>query len=275
MNRKKWLVSAVLATAMLMVTAGSVYAAKYEDPINGVELELDYELATGLKKDDIKVDCSTSGIDSVSVTSVTNTNYGKRPQVTIKVKADTSDGYYFDKEDASDIRSDGFWSLSGSEAEFKSGKRTSNNTATVTVQLPKIGGDDRSTLNVDNVSWEGDSGVVTWAAADAADSYTLRLYTGDSRKTMSASKERPPSTVPKTGQIPRSSRSRTKISTALTADIPAAVPAAAATPPAAAAAAPGLRMPTADGISTRTAPIPPTTGSRSTDTGSSSTREAM
>ena len=94
MNRKKWLVSAALATAMLMITAGSVYAAKNEDPITGVEIELDYELATGLKKDDIRVDCSTSGIDSVSITSVTNTNYGKRPQVTIKVKADTSDGYY-------------------------------------------------------------------------------------------------------------------------------------------------------------------------------------
>ena len=184
MKRMKWMVSAALASAMLMVMAGNVYAAKYDDPITGVELELDYELATGLTKDDIKVDCSTNGIDSVSINSVTNTNYGKRPQVTIKVKADTSDGYYFDKEDASDIRSDGFWSLSGSEAEFKSGKRTSNNTATVTVQLPKIGGDDRSTLNVDNVSWEGDSGVVTWDAADDADSYTLRLYKGDSRKTV-------------------------------------------------------------------------------------------
>ena len=52
------------------------------------------------------------------------------------------------------------------------------------MQLPKIGGDDRSTLNVDNVSWEGDSGVVTWDAADDADSYTLRLYKGDSRKTV-------------------------------------------------------------------------------------------
>ena len=184
MKRMKWMVSAALASAMLMVMAGNVYAAKYDDPITGVELELDYELATGLTKDDIKVDCGTSGIDSVSVTSVTNTNYGKRPQVTIKVKADTSDGYYFDKEDASEIRQEGFWSISGSEAEFKSGKRTSNNTATVTVQLPKIGGDDRSTLNVDNVAWEGDSGVITWDAADDADSYTVRLYKGDSRKTV-------------------------------------------------------------------------------------------
>ena len=86
MKRMKWMVSAALASAMLMVMAGNVYAAKYDDPITGVELELDYELATGLTKDDIKVDCGTSGIDSVSVTSVTNTNYGKRPQVTIKVK---------------------------------------------------------------------------------------------------------------------------------------------------------------------------------------------
>ena len=184
MKRMKWMVSAALASAMLMVMAGNVYAAKYDDPITGVELELDYELATGLTKDDIRVDCGTSGIDSVSVTSVTNTNYGKRPQVTIKVKADTSDGYYFDKEDASEIRQEGFWSISGAEAEFKTGKRTSNNTATVTVQLPKIGGDDRSSLNVDNVAWEGDSGVVTWDAADDADSYTVRLYKGDSRKTV-------------------------------------------------------------------------------------------
>ena len=120
MKRMKWMVSAALASAMLMVMAGNVYAAKYDDPITGVELELDYELATGLTKDDIKVDCGTSGIDSVSVTSVTNTNYGKRPQVTIKVKADTSDGYYFDKEDASEIRQEGFWSISGAEAVLRS-----------------------------------------------------------------------------------------------------------------------------------------------------------
>ena len=101
MKKMKWMVSAALASAMLMVMAGNVYAAKNEDPITGVEIELDYELATGLKKDDIRVDCGTNGVDSVTITSVTNTNYGKRPQVTIKVKADTSDGYYFDKEDAS------------------------------------------------------------------------------------------------------------------------------------------------------------------------------
>ena len=184
MKRTKWLVSAALVSAMLMVTAGNVYAAKNEDPITGVEIDLDYELASGLTKDDIRVDCGTSGVDSVTITSVTNTNFGKRPQVTIKVKADTSDGYYFDKEDASEIRQEGFWSISGSEAEFKSGKRTSSSTATVTVQLPKIGGDDRSTLNVDNVAWDGDSGVITWDAADDADSYSVRLYKGESRKTV-------------------------------------------------------------------------------------------
>ena len=183
MKKMKWMVSAALASAMLMVMAGNVYA-KNEDPITGVEIELDYELATGLTKEDIRVDSGTSGVDSVSVTSVTNTNYGKRPQVTIKVKADTSGGYYFAKEDASEIRQDGFWSITGSEAEFKNGKRTSNSTATVTVQLPKIGGDDRSTLNVDNVSWQGESGVATWDAADDADTYTVRLYKGDSRKTV-------------------------------------------------------------------------------------------
>ncbi|MBQ7535208.1 MAG: cell wall-binding protein [Stomatobaculum sp.] len=184
MKKMKWLVSAALVSAMMMAMAGSAFAAKNEDPITGVEIDLDYELTTGLTKDDIKVDCNTSGIDSVSITSVTNTNYGKRPQVTIKVKADTSDGYYFDKEDSSEIRQDGFWSISGSEAEFKSGKRTSNSTATVTVQLPKIGGDDRSTLTVENVAWEGDSGVVTWDKPDDADSYTVRLYRNDSRKTV-------------------------------------------------------------------------------------------
>ena len=60
MKKMKWLVSAALASAMLMVTAGNVYAAKYDDPITGVEIELDYDLATGLTKDDIKVDCGTS-----------------------------------------------------------------------------------------------------------------------------------------------------------------------------------------------------------------------
>ena len=92
MKRMKWLVSAALVSTMLMVTAGNVYAAKNEEPITGVEIDLDYELASGLTKDDIRVDCGTSGVDSVSITSVTNTNFGKRPQVTIKVKADTSDG---------------------------------------------------------------------------------------------------------------------------------------------------------------------------------------
>ena len=42
MKRMKWLVSAALASAMLMVMAGNVYA-KNEDPITGVDIELDYE----------------------------------------------------------------------------------------------------------------------------------------------------------------------------------------------------------------------------------------
>lgn len=184
MTGKKLLASALVASAVLLGTTENAFAAKLDDPITGVEIDLDYELVSGLKKDDIRVDCNTTGVDSVTITSVTNTNYGKRPQVTMKVKADTSDGYYFDKEDSSEIHSDGFWSFSGGECEFKSGKRSSNNTATVTVQLPKIGGDDRSTLYVENVSWEGDTGTAVWEAPDDADSYTVRLYKGSSRKTV-------------------------------------------------------------------------------------------
>ncbi len=182
MNRLQKFSMLLLSAVLFAGMTTTAFASKYEDPIDGVSIELDYELSTSLTKDDIKVECDNSGIDEVKVTGLTNVTFGKRPQVTIRVKADTSDGYYFDKEDASEIRQEGFWSISGAEAEFKSGKRSSNSTATVTLQLPKIGGDDRSTLSVDTVYFD-ESGVAYWDAPDDASSYTVRLYKGESRKT--------------------------------------------------------------------------------------------
>ncbi len=125
MNKTKGVAALVFAAAMMMGLTTAAYAVTYDDPIDSVSLNFDYELASGMGTNDIDVTCDTDGVDSVTVSSIANTTYGKRPTVTLKIKAETGSGYYFSKDDAAELKTAGAFSLSG-DVEYKSSKRVSN-----------------------------------------------------------------------------------------------------------------------------------------------------
>ena len=181
MNFRKLAVGS-LAAAMMLGMSLTAQAASYDTPIDSVQLDFEYELNTSLTKDLIDVSSNTDGVDKVTISSVTNVTYGKRPTVTIKIKADTGSGYYFDKEDSASLRSESGWSFGGDEVEYKSSKRVSNAQAQVVVRLPKIGGDDKDGLTVESVSWDGDTGRVTWEEAEDGTRYQVKLMRGSSTK---------------------------------------------------------------------------------------------
>ena len=94
MNKTKGVAALVFAAALMMGLTTAAYAVTYDDPISSVSVNFDYELASGMGTNDIDVTCDTDGVDSIVVSSIANTTYGKRPTVTVKIKADTHSGYY-------------------------------------------------------------------------------------------------------------------------------------------------------------------------------------
>jgi len=181
MKLRKIAVFAVTAAMLLGLNVVS-QAATLDDPIDSVALDFEYDLSTSLTKDTLDVTCNTDGVDKVTVSSLTNVTYGKRPTATIKIKADTSNGYYFSKDDSAELKTEGAYSFGGDEVEFKSAKRSSNGTLQLVVRLPKIGGDDSDGLTIESVSWDGDTGRVTWDEAEDATKYTVKLLRGSSTK---------------------------------------------------------------------------------------------
>ena len=181
MNKTKGVAALVFAAAMMMGLTTAAYAVTYDDPIDSVSLNFDYELASGMGTNDIDVTCDTDGVDSVTVSSIANTTYGKRPTVTLKIKAETGSGYYFSKDDAAELKTAGAFSLSG-DVEYKSSKRVSNSQLQLVVRLPKIGGGDGEGLEIESAEWRDDTGVVEWASADEATKYTAKLLRGTSTK---------------------------------------------------------------------------------------------
>ena len=173
----------VLSAVMAIGTAAVSRAATYDDPVTSIALSIEYELSSGMTSSDIDVSSDTDGIDSVTVSSVTNTAYGKRPTVTLKIKADTSSGYYFDSEDAAELKTEEAFSISGDETEYRSSKRTSNSAVTLVVRLPKIGSTEDGGLDVEEVNWVEETGVAEWTEAEDANKYSVKLLRGSSTKT--------------------------------------------------------------------------------------------
>lgn len=172
----------LFSTAMMIGAAGVSRAASYDDPVTSIALSIEYELSSSMTASDIDVSSDTDGIDSVTVSSVTNTSYGKRPTVTLKIKADTSSGYYFDSEDAAELKTEEAFSISGDETEYRSSKRTSNSAVTLVLRLPKIGSTEDGGLDVEEVTWVDDTGVAEWTEAEDANKYSVKLLRGSSTK---------------------------------------------------------------------------------------------
>ena len=183
MKKAKELAAFVLSAAMILGAVCTANAATYDDPITSIDISLGYDLSSSMKAADIDVSSDTDGVDSVTVSSVTNVAYGKRPTVTLKIKADTSSGYYFDSEDASELKTESAFTLSGDEAEYKSSKRTSNSAVTLVVRLPKIGSTEEGGLDVEEVRWVDETGVAEWSEAEDANKYSVKLLRGSSTKT--------------------------------------------------------------------------------------------
>lgn len=164
----------VLLTAAMFLGMSTAAFAATKEKIDSVSIDIQYELAKGMSKSDVDVDCKDSGVDSITVSSVTNTEYGKKPKVTLKLRADSD--YTFKGISKTDVH------LSGDEASI-SKTSAGSSSLTVTLTLPKIGSTDDSALEVTDVTWtEDDDGNVEWEQANDADKYEVKLLRGSSTK---------------------------------------------------------------------------------------------
>ncbi len=179
-NLLKKMIPAILTTgiaAMMMFGMSTVAFADTAELIDSVDIALEYELANGMTKSDIEVSCESNGVGEATVSSVSNNTYGKKPKVVIKLKREDSD--YAFKVSGSALDKSGV-SISGDEGTVSKVKVTAS-TATITVTLPKIG-TDSAALEVDDVNWADEDGIVEWSQADDADKYEVRLIRGSSTK---------------------------------------------------------------------------------------------
>ena len=160
LNALKKIAPVLLAGAMLFGMS-TVANAATKDTIDSLNINISYELSNGMTKSDVDVDSESDGVDTISVSSITNTSYGKKPKVVIKLKADSD--YTFKGLSKSDV------SLSGDDASVTK-VSASSSSCTVTVTLPKIGTTGDTSLEVSDVTWsEDENGVVNWEQADDAD----------------------------------------------------------------------------------------------------------
>ena len=164
----------VLLTGAMLFGMTTVANAATKETVDSVTLNVSYELSNGMTKSDVDIDCESDGVDNAVVSSITNTSYGKKPKVTIKLKADSD--YTFKGLSKSDV------SVSGDDASVTK-VSPSSSSCTVTITLPKIGTTDDTSLEVSDVTWgEDDNGVVVWEQADDADKYEVKLMRGSSTK---------------------------------------------------------------------------------------------
>lgn len=164
----------VLLTAAMLLGMSSAAFAATKEKIGAISIDIQYELSKGMEKSDVEVDCKDSGVDSITVSSVTNTEYGKKPKVTLKLKADSD--YTFKGTSKNDVH------LSGDEASITK-VSSGSSSMTVTLTLPKIGTTDDSALEVTDVTWtDNNNGSVEWEQANDADKYEVKLLRGSSTK---------------------------------------------------------------------------------------------
>lgn len=173
LNALKKIAPILLAGAMLFGMSTVSYADTKEQ-VDNVNIHISYELSNGMTKSDVDVDTESEGVDNITVSSITNTSYGKKPKVVIKLKADSD--FTFKGLSKSDV------SLSGDDASVTK-VSASSSSCTVTVTLPKIGTTDNTSLEVSDVTWsEDENGIVNWEQADDADKYEVKLMRGSSTR---------------------------------------------------------------------------------------------
>ena len=170
--------AAAAMTAAMMFGFGTVSFAASAELIDSVDISLSYELANGMSKSDVDVNCDSAGVGDITVSSISNNSYGKKPKVVLKLKREDND--YAFKVSGSSLAKSGV-NITGDDANVSKVSCTAS-TATITITLPKIG-TDSSELEIADVNWaDGDEGVVEWEQADDADKYEVKLMRGSSTK---------------------------------------------------------------------------------------------
>ena len=160
-NLLKKVAPIVLSAAMLLGMTSVAFAKSSKGVVQNVTIDLDYDLSPGMTASQIDAESDSAGVDSVKVTSITNTDFGKKPKVTLKLKPDSD--FTFKGTPKGNVKLN---DKGGKGAEV-SKIVTSASAMTVTLTLPKTGSTDKDALEVGDVSWgDDDSPVVSWDQAD-------------------------------------------------------------------------------------------------------------
>ena len=80
LNALKKIAPVLLAGAMLFGMS-TVANAATKDTVDSLNIHISYELSNGMTKSDVDVDTESEGVDNITVSSITNTSYGKKPKV--------------------------------------------------------------------------------------------------------------------------------------------------------------------------------------------------
>ena len=176
-NHLKKFASAVLTASMILGMSGMAFAKNTKTVVQNVKISIDYDLSPDIKPNNVDVDSDSAGVGDIKVSSVINTEYGKRPKVTLKITPE--EDYTFKGTTSGNVT-----------LEDKSGKgatiskvSASSSTLSVTVTLPKIDSKNSGGLEVSDVSWgDDDSPVISWEKAEYAKQYELKFYRNNSLK---------------------------------------------------------------------------------------------
>ena len=176
-NHIKKVASVVLTASMILGMTGVAFARNTKTVVQNVKINISYDLAPGMNAGNIDVDSDSAGVDDVKVSSITNTDFGKKPKVTIKVKPD--EDYTFKGTPSGNITLN---DTTGKGATISKVSTTSGNMS-ITVTLPKTSAGESGALEVNDISWgDDDSPVVTWEGANYAKQYEVKLYRNNSIK---------------------------------------------------------------------------------------------
>ena len=167
----KKIASVVLTASMILGMSSMAFAKNAKTVIQNVKINIDYDLAPNMAAGNVDVDSDSTGVSEVKLSSITNTDYGKKPKVTLKLKSD--EDYTFKGTPNGNI-----------QLNDKTGKgatitkiSTSGTNLSVTVTLPKTSAGDNSALEVSDINWgDDDSPIISWNSADYASKYEVKLY---------------------------------------------------------------------------------------------------
>ena len=84
----KKIASVVLTASMILGMSSMAFAKNAKTVIQNVKINIDYDLAPNMAAGNVDVDSDSTGVSEVKLSSITNTDYGKKPKVTLKLKSD-------------------------------------------------------------------------------------------------------------------------------------------------------------------------------------------